>query len=120
MRVLSLSSITLVALCLLGFLRFSEAECCTTMAKLEFMMSKGNCGAVNAKKTAQGCSVTICGDGKALVGTYCGRGPCNIFGCDCQGGCLHGDYGQSFLARNKKFRITLMHTEMVDLSPGAS
>nr|XP_017037236.1 protein Diedel-like [Drosophila kikkawai] len=115
-----LSSLILAVLCLLAYLRFSDAECCTTMAHLEFMMTNGNCGVVNAKKTVHGCSITVCGDGRALVGTFCGRGPCNIFGCDCQGGCLHGDYGQSFLARNQDFGITLMHTEIVDYAPGAS
>ncbi|KAH8235842.1 hypothetical protein KR032_008944, partial [Drosophila birchii] len=104
---------------LASFLGGSNAECCTTMAHLEFMMTNGNCGVLNAKKTDQGCAVTICGDGTALVGTFCGRGPCNFFGCDCQGGCRHGDYAQSFLARNERYGITLMHTEMVNQNPGA-
>lgn len=29
----------------------------------------------------------ICWDGSNLNGYYCGYGPCNIFGCNCEGGC---------------------------------
>ena len=31
-----------------------------------------------------------CYDGKRRVGFYCGKGSCNIFGCNCDGGCLGG------------------------------
>ena len=32
-------------------------------------------------------SETYCLDGTQRVGSYCGAGKCNMFGCDCDGGC---------------------------------
>ncbi|XP_043063317.1 uncharacterized protein LOC108101629 [Drosophila ficusphila] len=90
----------------------SSAECCTTMAKLDFTINDGSCGKVNGERTDYGCTITVCGNGEALVGTYCGRGPCNIFGCACKGGCLHGQYGESFLQRNRRHNVKLMRTQM--------
>lgn len=35
-----------------------------------------------------GCHVAICKDGSTISGWhYCGRGKCNLFGCNCDGGC---------------------------------
>nr|WDQ26739.1 venom peptide [Acharia stimulea] len=42
------------------------------------------------------CGLEVCGDGRRLVGTYCGAGSCNIFGCNCDGGCLSGDPVKEF------------------------
>lgn len=46
------------------------------------------------------CRALVCGDGKESDGTYCGRGSCNIFGCNCDGGCIPGDAKESFLKLN--------------------
>lgn len=43
------------------------------------------------------CHVDVCGDGKKVAGTYCGVGPCNIFGCNCDGGCISGNGKEKFL-----------------------
>lgn len=37
------------------------------------------------------CKSTICLDGHPRVGFFCGRGSCNIFGCNCDGGCLNNN-----------------------------
>lgn len=37
---------------------------------------------------AEICDEWQCADHKPPVGSYCGRGPCNIFGCNCDGGCI--------------------------------
>lgn len=38
------------------------------------------------------CEIEVCSDGKPVMeGTYCGNGPCNIFGCNCNGGCIKGN-----------------------------
>ncbi|KAH8345386.1 hypothetical protein KR084_010077, partial [Drosophila pseudotakahashii] len=110
MKLVSVSFL-LLAVFWLSFFDGSNGECCTDMAKLTFTMSGGNCGQLNARSTSRGCEVTICGDGKAIVGTFCGKGPCNIFGCDCRGGCLHGGFAQTFMARNHRFNIHLMSNE---------
>ncbi|XP_041451902.1 uncharacterized protein LOC121405319 isoform X2 [Drosophila obscura] len=33
-----------------------------------------------------------CNDGKAAYRLYCGRGSCNLFGCNCYGGCRGDPY----------------------------
>lgn len=43
------------------------------------------------------CEVEICGDGKAVSGTYCGVGPCNVLGCNCDGGCIPGNAIRNFM-----------------------
>lgn len=78
----------------------SRNDCCTDIRLLKFEVKHGNCGAVNAKRVDHLCEVTVCGDGRPLVGSYCGRGPCNIFGCNCDGGCLFGDFAESFMANH--------------------
>ena len=35
--------------------------------------------------------VTFCRDGKPQEGHWCGKGDCNLFSCDCDGGCIKGD-----------------------------
>lgn len=42
------------------------------------------------------CAKSVCGDGKVHDGHYCGKGPCNIFGYNCDGGCIPGDPVESF------------------------
>lgn len=37
------------------------------------------------------CVINVCGDGKKHSGLFCGKGPCNRFGCNCDGGCINGD-----------------------------
>ncbi|KAH8237652.1 hypothetical protein KR038_004606 [Drosophila bunnanda] len=120
MRTLQLSPLILAALSLLATLAGSKAECCTTMAHLEFTITNGHCGVVNAKRTEHGCSVTVCGDGTPVEGLFCGRGPCNSVGCNCMGGCRHGNYGKTFVSRNQGLGIILMNSEIVNNGPGAS
>nr|WGN96262.1 setae polypeptide [Ochrogaster lunifer] len=36
------------------------------------------------------CWVSVCYDGRTHPGSYCGHGPCNMFGCNCDGGCITG------------------------------
>ncbi|XP_041970969.1 uncharacterized protein LOC121727298 [Aricia agestis] len=45
------------------------------------------------------CTVTLCGDGHKPKGTYCGVGSCNIFGCNCDGGCIPGNAVEEFKKR---------------------
>lgn len=49
------------------------------------------------------CEIKLCGDGKPVVeGIYCGKGPCNLFGCNCEGGCIQGNTLQNFRAIHGK------------------
>jgi hypothetical protein len=36
--------------------------------------------------------IPYCKDGWPRVGSYCGKGSCNVFGCRCDGGCITGHY----------------------------
>lgn len=42
------------------------------------------------------CIVRVCNDAVDYRGTYCGKGPCNMFGCNCGGGCFSGDAKDAF------------------------
>lgn len=52
------------------------------------------------------CEIMACGDGKPHIGqVYCGKGSCNIFGCNCDGGCIEGNALESFKSLYKN-RVT--------------
>lgn len=36
------------------------------------------------------CHMLMCKDGRPVEGYFCGNGPCNWFGCQCQDGCRQG------------------------------
>lgn len=67
----------------------------------------------NKRKYNPYCQIRLCGDGKppsgGLIPTYCGVGSCNIFGCDCNGGCIPGDALESLSQLNKKDRLTILY-----------
>lgn len=46
------------------------------------------------------CEISVCGDGKKPQNKkiYCGQGSCNIFGCNCDGGCIPGNALKNFKA----------------------
>lgn len=49
------------------------------------------------------CEIFVCGDGKEYPGVFCGQGGCNMFGCNCDNGCIPGNdttYRQNFLNNN--------------------
>uniref|UniRef100_T1GZ44 Uncharacterized protein n=1 Tax=Megaselia scalaris TaxID=36166 RepID=T1GZ44_MEGSC len=46
------------------------------------------------------CSIFVCGNGYPPAdGYYCGVGSCNIFGCNCDLGCVYGDARKNFKRR---------------------
>lgn len=60
-----------------------EAECCSDSITVIHKCFPHS--------TEYRCSHEICYDGSILQTSYCGVGICNIFGCDCDGGCRKGD-----------------------------
>lgn len=43
------------------------------------------------------CYIELCGDGVTHRGDgYCGNGACNIFGCNCDDGCIAGNPYKGF------------------------
>lgn len=45
------------------------------------------------------CLSKICPDGTPRTGLYCGKGQCNVFGCNCDGGCRTNSAGTREEAR---------------------
>lgn len=54
---------------------------------------------VGAKSNGTGCKITICPNGEALVGSYCGKAACDVFGCQCIRGCLQGSFAKDFFEK---------------------
>lgn len=44
------------------------------------------------------CEISLCKDGKAPKGQYCGIGSCGFWNCNCKGGCIQGDAVKNFQA----------------------
>ncbi|KAH8232192.1 hypothetical protein KR032_001688, partial [Drosophila birchii] len=88
-----------------------NGECCDSRLHLSFSIKHGLCGMVGALGKPDRCSIIICADGHPSVGTFCGQGSCNVFGCNCDYGCLRGNWGESFLERYSKYRIHLIESE---------
>ncbi|KAH8417950.1 hypothetical protein KR222_009031 [Zaprionus bogoriensis] len=84
----------------------TQGVCCTTSQTLKFSIDVGGCGSVGGKRFRNICKITICANGKAKVGMYCGVG-CNIFGCFCHG-CLTGNWQQSFQDIYGERKITII------------
>ncbi|KAH8232605.1 hypothetical protein KR032_010483 [Drosophila birchii] len=101
----------LIGMCCLSPIRQAQAECCTSSEEVMFFMKNGVCEAVGAERHGSACRVNICADGVAIEGTFCGRGPCNIFGCNCDGGCLTGEWSKSFQEKNQQYGIKILEVE---------
>lgn len=89
----------------------TEGVCCTSSLTLTYTMGVGSCGDVGGRVKKPSCQITICANGRARVGSYCGRGSCNIFGCACRNGCLAGDWQKTFLEENKQYNITITNAK---------
>lgn len=55
-------------------------------------------------------SESVCEDGKLDTHPYCGRGPCNIFGCNCDDGCIRGRHFE--VKTSKVFKTLNFFNEM--------
>lgn len=80
----------------------SNADCCGKPSLAIFDVRDKPCEYFGGWSVGPGtCEIGLCGDGEPLTrGTYCGKGPCNIFGCNCDGGCRHGDAVKNFKTLN--------------------
>lgn len=94
------TSILLALACVLTYMSVAQAECCRASLTMSYTIGNGNCADAGGRGSGDHCTITVCADGRAQVGTYCGRGSCNIFGCACKNGCITGNWKQSFLDNN--------------------
>ncbi|KAH8288666.1 hypothetical protein KR054_007490 [Drosophila jambulina] len=99
----------LIGMCCVTLVRQAHAECCFIFEKVTFGMENGICEMVGGHG-GNICEVNICGDGVARKGAYCGQGPCNIFGCNCDDGCLTGEWSESFKEKNQHHGIKIYET----------
>lgn len=80
----------------------SSSDSCTTFGgNLPIVTSNTGPGsfgtAVIGDLLARKCQILVCGNGKIPTsGYYCGEGACNVFGCDCEGGCIPGKATEEF------------------------
>ncbi|KAH8359784.1 hypothetical protein KR093_008867 [Drosophila rubida] len=102
---MKLIAVVLLAACSLAYISVVQGECCRASLTLSYYVVGGTCADAGGHRGSRGCTITICADGKAQVGTYCGRGSCNIFGCACRNGCITGDWLNSFYSVNKGRRL---------------
>ncbi|XP_017038934.2 protein Diedel-like [Drosophila ficusphila] len=102
-------SVLLIGICCLTLVNKSNAECCATKEEVIYKMDRGYCRDVGGRgDDPHHCQIIICADGVALEGSYCGRGPCNVIGCNCDGGCLTGDWSKSFVGMNRYYGIEVL------------
>lgn len=70
------------------------------------------------------CSKKLCGNGKRVAeGIHCGKGSCNSFGGNCDGGCIEGDPEQNLLKQyppSIAWRCYSIFSETSELSLGWS
>ncbi|XP_017038938.1 protein Diedel-like [Drosophila ficusphila] len=111
-----LLSLLLIGIFCLALVNKSNAECCTSKEEVIYRTSNGNCEDVGGIDVGSNiCQVYICPDGFPLVGTYCGKGSCNIFGCNCDGGCLIGDWSRSFVQNYQEYGISVLRATRTPL-----
>ncbi|XP_032587281.1 protein Diedel [Drosophila mojavensis] len=95
----------------------ASAVCCAEAKVVKYKVLNGQCAAIRGQRSDDGnCVIKICGDGRPLRGTYCGRGSCNLAGCDCDGGCLPGDWEKSLVSDTGIYRVEILEIYWQDLS----
>lgn len=88
--------VSIVLLSLVMIINRINAECCREKINLV-----PNCQPIH------GCFASICADGTPLhdFDSFCGVGRCNIFGCDCEGGCRRNSKGYDEREARKLYRF---------------
>lgn len=84
------------------FPHISNAEYCPSTTILFYPKGR-TCEFFGASKEwlSDQCRMDICGDGRILSeGHYCGKGPCNFLGFNCDGGCKSGNAIENFKLHN--------------------
>lgn len=75
-----------------------SGDCCRKTL-LRYKLKSGSCVSVAGHSTNQ-CTTTVCNDGRHHPGLYCATGSCNVFGCNCDGGCYKGDAATNYQELN--------------------
>ncbi|XP_017854085.2 protein Diedel-like [Drosophila busckii] len=95
----------------------AQAECCVDAKTIVYKLSGGSCGDIGGSRQSDGtCRFKICANGEGIRGTYCGQGSCDIVGCKCDGGCLRGNWEDSFKAQNAHLNPEVIEVHWATLS----
>lgn len=92
----------LVLFVIMHFAYYVRGECCrSTEIVFERNNTEKRCEDFNGKPLSRTNACVVkkaCGNGKPLAKGrhYCGKGDCNIFGCECNHGCIPGDARDNF------------------------
>uniref|UniRef100_A0A8D8X952 Protein Diedel-like n=1 Tax=Cacopsylla melanoneura TaxID=428564 RepID=A0A8D8X952_9HEMI len=91
----------LVTILVVNIFSMVHSKCCEKVHHLLFTLKDQSalCSNFDGWGKPTGCHTKdpFCGDGKPVKGYYCGVGKCNIFGCNCDGGCIPGNILESFI-----------------------
>lgn len=89
-------AILLALFIVISLINFTKSECCQKAIPLI-----PNC------YSAYGCFEYICADGTPLDkdDSFCGFGACNMFGCDCDGGCRRNSKGYDEEEARRLYRM---------------
>lgn len=85
------------------FLEKVQSDCCySTQISFTVYNLNDTCGIYGGTGDVyESCSIRVCGDGMPHKGYYCGLGSCNIFGCNCDLGCISGNAVENFQLQNE-------------------
>ncbi|KAH8399122.1 hypothetical protein KR215_002846, partial [Drosophila sulfurigaster] len=99
------------ALCCL--ITVAESICCQEAMVIKYNVTGNPCEVVGGENSRHGCIIRICANGIAMKRTdnYCGKGPCNRNGCDCEGGCHVGEWETTFLKRHEHYNIIIIEMD---------
>ena len=76
-----------------------NADCCY-QTKLVYHVEDHDCSKIKGGRPCSSeksnpnstcCEIKVCDDGDYYGYYYCAHGSCDIFGCNCKGGCIQGD-----------------------------
>lgn len=89
MKIISLSVIILFPIFIV---RGVQSVCCPAIC-IDYQIKDGyQCTDIHGGGGYWVCSIGVCGDGLSHDGHYyCGQGDCNVFGCNCDNGCIPGN-----------------------------
>lgn len=106
----------LISLIIIGCVRRIHAECCYHEWVAFFIKNNSahqcsdygavynsDCGITSL------CQIGVCGDGAVGPNWFCGVGDCNVFGCNCDFGCITGNPYENFQKIHGGDDIIVLH-----------
>ncbi|KAH8399408.1 hypothetical protein KR215_009734 [Drosophila sulfurigaster] len=107
-----------IAIALFCSITVAESVCCKEAMVINYNVTGEPCDEVGGKDSNHGCIIKICANGKAMKPTdhFCGKGPCDTDGCQCEGGCHVGYWETTFLQIHEDYNIIIIDMRWEDLA----